>query len=209
MIGSVLSSNRIHELFKKKLRLISLVCMTCILLVILCPFVLTAIYYFLDISQSPVKSDVIIVLGGGGGRRANYATELYNTGYSQTIILSGYEGYMNLDIKILEEYGIPSSNIIINDKATNTYDEAQQVIAIMEERGVKSGLIVTDKFHTRRALATYQHVAYNQSIEFKVVSPDDSLIDPLNWWQSYLGDEIEQEIVKIPYYFVMYGVWSF
>ena len=179
-----------------------------VLLILSHPLWLPIVILCLDVSKTPRIVNTIVVLGGGSGRRSTYASELYHKGYAQTIIVSGYVGYMERDIRILQQQQIPNNNVIINDRATNTFNEAQQVIEILIHNNLQSALIVTDKFHSRRALATYRHIAHEQSIELTVVSPDDN-IDPSSWWKPVLKSSIVQEIIKIPYYWIAYGVWSF
>ena len=44
---------------------------------------------YLVVNQTPVKSDVIIVLGGGSRDRVQRAVELFRQGYAPALIMSG------------------------------------------------------------------------------------------------------------------------
>lgn len=150
---------------------------------------------------------MIIVLGGSSGSRETYAARLYHKGYAPTVIISGYADKMAYNLQILQENGVPESATIINDQATTTYDEAQQILEILIDLKADSALIVTNRFHTRRASATYEHVFAGYDIDLTFVSPDDD-VKAHNWWKSKSGGGIVLEYPKMLYYWLAYGVWS-
>ncbi|MCQ3930994.1 MAG: hypothetical protein DPW16_11100 [Chloroflexi bacterium] len=171
------------------------------------PLWLPKAYYYLDVSESPVPADVIIVLGGGDGQRETFASELYKQGYAPRILVSGDGSSMAYAIEVITEQGIPRSTLVINDQATSTYNEAQQVLKLLLQMDVESVLIITDKFHTRRALATYCHVFRSSDIDLTISAPDDG-IDGSVWWRSKYRKQIAVEYIKMPYYWLNYGIWS-
>ena len=170
------------------------------------PLWLPQIYKYLDVSEPPQKADVLVVLGGSYGRRETFAVELYKEGYAPRILVSGGDDEsLQQGLSIIRESGIPENALLVNDQATSTYDEAQQVLDLLLQTDAKSALIVTDPFHTRRALATYKHVFQGHNITLTIVSPDEN-IDPNSWWISGFKDEIMTELIKLPYYWLVYGV---
>lgn len=171
------------------------------------PIWLPAFYAYLDVSQSPKQADVIVVLGGSRGWRETYAAELYRQGYAPTVLVSGSLKTISYSLGFLKRGGVLTTDILVNDQATSTYDEAQQVLALLLERSAASALVVTDRFHTRRAAATYLHVVQGHSINVSFVSPNDG-VDVANWWNSRLRDRVVSEYIKIIYYGINYGVWS-
>lgn len=178
-----------------------------VLIVALHPAWLPAAYTFLDVSQPPRQADIIVVLGGGGTDRPELGAYLYQEGYAPRVLVSGYAGSMEYAVDIVAETGIPDSALLVNDTATSTYDEAQQVLAMLLDLDVSSVMIVTSPSHSRRALATYQHVFAGHNIELTIVSPDDG-IDASAWWKSERSRQITEEYIKMVYYFMAYGVWS-
>jgi uncharacterized SAM-binding protein YcdF (DUF218 family) len=168
---------------------------------------LPQIYSYLDVSNVPQPSNVIAVLGGGDPSRSQYATELYFDGFAPLILISGYTGTMEHTIDIIVQSNIPESSIIINNKVTSTFGEAEQILAILQEINANSALIVTNRFHTRRALATYHHIADGNDVNFTIVSPNDG-IKAESWWQLKHRTQIIAEYPKMIYYLLTYGVWS-
>lgn len=171
------------------------------------PFWLPGLYSYLDVSQSPQNADVLIVLGGAANRRANHAVVLYTQGSAPRVILSGHaDGDVYHALRLIQDH-VPEEAILINDQATNTHDEAEQVMEIMLEIDARSALIVTDRFHTRRALATFQHVFSGHDIELTMVAPENDF-DPTSWWQSRRSKQIAVEYPKMVHYWFVYGIWS-
>ena len=170
-------------------------------------FWLPGLYIFLDQSEAPRSADVIVLLGGSDNQRALYASQLYQEGFAPKVLISGQSVKMNYIVNLVVESGIPESAMLINDQATSTYDEAQQVLAILESVGVQSAIIVTNRYHTRRSRATYLHVFQEHDISLNFVSPDDG-IESATWWQSKYNAIIAEEYLKIPYYWLRYGIWS-
>lgn len=185
---------------------LSLVVLT-VLLIFGHPIWLPTLYTYLNVSQQPQPADVIVVLGGGDGQRERYAVQLYEHGYAPHVLASGHAETMGYAIKLIIEGGVPDSRLLINDEATSTYDEAQQVLNLLIEIDAQSALIVTDAFHTRRARATYQHVFSEHNIEITMVSPN-SEIEPSTWWNSKYSKLVTAEYAKMLYYWIAYGVWS-
>ena len=44
---------------------------------------------YLVVNEDPVQSDVIVVLSGDDGARTEFAVQLFNQGYSDTLLFSG------------------------------------------------------------------------------------------------------------------------
>lgn len=133
--------------------------------------------------------------------------QLYQQGFAPNILVSGYADTLPHSMNLISESGVPESRLLINDKATSTYNEAQQVLKLLIEADAHSALIVTDAFHTRRARATYLHVFGDHDIEIRMISPDPG-IEPSTWWNSKYSDFVVTEYAKMLYYWVVYGVWS-
>lgn len=170
-------------------------------------FWLPMLYTYLNKSQPAKTADIIVVLGGSNGRREAFALTLYNQKYAPKILVSGHRETMKNGLNLIEKSNLPKEALLINDQATTTYDEAQQILNRLIEIHAKSVLIVTDQFHTRRASATYQKVFQEYDIKLTFVSLETT-IDSKNWWQTGLRPFIELEYLKILYYWFAYGIWS-
>ncbi len=71
--------------------------------------------------------------------------------------------------------------------------------ALAAKNGWHSLLLVTDRFHTRRALRTFQTMAPNAIIA--VSAPDDSRYTPERWWTTEEGlVAVVTELLKLGFY---------
>lgn len=118
----------------------------------------------LVISKQPKKADAIVVLGGGIGEsgkagqgyeeRAEYAVELYKKGYAGHIVFSS--GYVRifketLVMKALAvSLGVPESAIILENRATNTYESAFFVKEVLGREGWHSIILLSSPYHMLR-----------------------------------------------------------
>ncbi len=110
--------------------------------------------------------DAIVVLGAAqyDGRpspqlvaRLDHAIELWNDGRSHLIIVTG--GKQQADrfteagsaAKYLEEYGIPTAAIALENAGSTTRESLIGVSEILDAKGMTSLLIVTDPYHSLRA----------------------------------------------------------
>jgi uncharacterized SAM-binding protein YcdF (DUF218 family) len=167
---------------------------------------LPGLYTFLDVTTPPKQADFIVILGGGrDGGRAQMAAQLYQRGYADYIISSGCDEGQCMDRRILSQGGIPDDAILEIRDATNTWNEAQQVLALLRVKGAKSAIIVTDSFHSRRAQATYQHLKGDRPMEFVFVAAPTFFM-PEGWWEQHSSSLIWDEYLKIAFYALRYGV---
>lgn len=116
--------------------------------------------------SKPVKSDCIIVLGCQVYgtvpspflmARLDEGLRLYNEGYSRHIIVSGAKGPGEgvSEAQAMRDYlvskGVDLSNIIIEDKSVSTEENIKFSKIKMDNMGFKSAIIVSNKYHLRRA----------------------------------------------------------
>lgn len=166
------------------------------------------LYRWLDVTGPPVQADALIILGGGAAR-AERAAEIYSLVKPDFVILSGSVDGIALKSQILEAAGIPQ-NVVYTVAADTfgTYDEAVQILELLQQAGAASALIVTDGFHSRRAMATYRCLTRSsqQQIVLHITGsiPDDRFE---RWWESkHSCDTVLIEWVKLMYYTARYGV---
>ena len=146
-------------------------------LLLLVPFVLLNYGKWLDTTEEPVKSDIIICLGGGTYHRITKSKELLNAGYAQKnlILLVGEDGeYNNRYIK--KNY--PNLPTVIDERPKNTVEEIRFIKQYMIEHNYKSALIVTDPTHSRRVslLNSLISVEGDGALSFRII---DSGVE---WW---------------------------
>lgn len=112
------------------------------------------------------KSDCIIVLGCSlYGKtpspflkgRLNEGIRLYNKGLGKYIIVSGGmgPGEKTTEASAMKEYlvkaGIPSEAVITEDGSINTRQNIRNSKGIMDSKGYKSAIVVSNSFHLKRA----------------------------------------------------------
>ena len=111
----------------------------------------------LTVDSGPVTADVMVVPGGFPDRAVR-AAELFKEGEAPKIIVSG-AGDNASNEKLLEKDGVPKADIILESKSHTTRENAEFTIALLHARHVKSAIIVTSWYHSRRALHCFVHYA--------------------------------------------------
>jgi len=151
-----------------------------ILLMAIVPFVY--VYNNLNVGEVPQESDVIIVPEGGGDDRARKSVELLKNGYADKIIVSPRIVTDSSDTA--ESYldaGATDEQLIYEYDSTSTWTNAVNSLAIMEERGYGSALVVTSDYHTRRTRLAFERVNDKEDYGFDLTyiasdSVEDSAI---------------------------------
>lgn len=147
---------------------------------------------YLNVGQPPVRADAALVLAGGlPGDRVLKAAELKRQGYVPLVYLSGptliYEtSECAVSIPFAVRHGYAESDFrCIPNEAYNTADEARVCCAELERAGVKSFLLVTTAFHSRRATGIYRRVCPKLAV-IPVVS-ESPLFQNDRWWKTREG----------------------
>lgn len=158
------------------------------------------------------KADVILIPGTSQPQLMEKAAELYFKGYAPYILPSGGYNYKTPLFKSEWEYlrtighklGVPDNIILKEDKAQNTFENAQFSWEVLQSLDIKveNVILVCKTFHSRRALMTYQFV-FPRDINF-YVSPvvDKRGISKDNWFRKEEGIRaVMSETSKIGTYF--------
>ena len=172
------------------------------------------------ILEAPLEhADAIAVLSGSAviRERVQFAAQLYKDGRAPRIILTNdnqqgswssaqqrnpffYEGAADLLISA----GVPRAAIeILLEPVSGTYDEVRLLRRYAEEHRLKSILVVTSAYHSRRALWTLRQAFANNGITvgLTVVPPGVQSPSPITWWLHIRGWQmVAGEYPKIFYY---------
>ncbi|MNJ30997.1 vancomycin high temperature exclusion protein [compost metagenome] len=121
-------------------------------------------------------ADVGIVLGAsmwgdrpspGLEERLRHSLEQYQAGKFKMFLLTGgldQEGYKYTEAEgmanYLEEHGVPREAMLLENKATSTYENLKFSQEIMKEHELSSALIMTHTFHGNRALEIAEVLGY-------------------------------------------------
>lgn len=152
--------------------------------------------------QEPRKADVIVVLGGENTSRVEQATTLYQDGYAPGILVAG-KNEAELIGRSLVAAGVPEVAVLYESASASTFENAVNSVAMLEQRNVKTVLLVTSWFHSRRAMSTFKFNA--GKIDIVSVPTESAHVKDMleNKW---LRRSVLLEYVKIFGYWLKYGI---
>ena len=159
---------------------------------------LTAAGSFLVEDDGIRKADAAVVLGGDTfGDRTLQAAELAKAGYVPLIYVSGpprLMGYESADeIQFAEQKGYSPAlfqDVHLRNYAETTRTEAQFMGQLLRDKGVKSILLVTSNFHSKRAAKLWREA--NPWLDVSVVPSVDPehYFTPTGWWKTRTGQKL-------------------
>lgn len=156
--------------------------------------VLGALGAYLVQADPPQKADAALVLAGDGwGYRILTAAQLDRDGFVPKVLVSGPDGaYGNhecdLAIPFAVKHGYPESYFVhMEHSARSTVSEAQAVLPVIRQMGLKRIIVVTSNFHTRRAGRIFRRLAPGLTI-LVVAAPDESFTAN-GWWHNRDGQK--------------------
>lgn len=171
-----------------------------------------AITQFLFIETPIEPVDMIFVFGNDWIETMDAVKDLYDRGISTQILISGHSAnkdrleseaqrFMRRGI----ELGIPDSAFILEHNATNTKENLEFSLPLIEERlgiaNISRILFVCKTFHTRRVLMTARNFLPQQVEYFFLPMIDERNIRRDNWWQDQIARErILAEVRRIGEY---------
>ncbi len=160
---------------------------------------------YLDVTQEPVKSDIVACLASRDIERIYKASELYRMGYSyrRIIILTGraydYENYIKKNI--------PRLRYILDEKSTRTSEEIKFIKQYMVKHNYKSVIIISDPPHSRRIkiLTKLISVKNDENLSYIFVGSNAPWWDPQKYYKSRTAvDRVISETLKILYTYINY-----
>ena len=177
---------------------------------------------FFVVDTATRGADAIVVLGGNSRTRIPQAITLLKNGYGKTILLTQPRRQQIKYKFIQSEYDI-AKLILKHEKihyatipslkpggATSTLEEAYDVANFLKRYRLHKIIIVTDAFHTHRALYTFQKVFRSEDIYTKVeVAPAFSHeYKVYSWWKSEQGltDYITEFFKFVIYFFTLWNI---
>ncbi len=175
---------------------------------------------FLDVTQEPSKTELLVCLGGGIYQtRIEKTLELYKNDFLTTnnIILTGYVNNPHeVKKKIIEDKRITyikektsnDLNIIFEKDLKNTVEEVRFVKNFMKENNIKSVTFISDPAHSRRISLFFEYLTgINGDFKYTVVGAEDKKWDEENYYKTkYSLNYSLTEVAKIFYGFIKYGI---
>jgi uncharacterized SAM-binding protein YcdF (DUF218 family) len=160
--------------------------------------------WFLTVDSGPVNADVMVLLGGGSHERYERAVKLYRDHAAPRIIVSGY-GDCEINRFLLANAGVPARVIQLENQSRTTQENARYTIRLLREQKVKRVIIVTSWYHSRRALASFEHYAP----EIRFYSRPSDTVAAIGGERHRTGSRARLEYVKLLGYWMYYGVSPF
>ncbi len=153
---------------------------------------LRALGDFLVFDEPPAAADIVVVLAGGyRGNRILRAAELVREGFAPRVLVSGTPYYDRSESELAIEFAVRRGYprvwfLALPSRARSTREEASIIMAELRRLGVRSFLLVTSDYHTRRARACFRQIA--DGMPFRTIAAsDEDFASP--WWRSRVGQK--------------------
>ncbi len=175
------------------------------LLVLLAAAALLYPQKFLCVDSGSVRADVMVVLGGGSHDRPERAAELFKERIAPRILVSGL-GDCTIYRRSLIQAGVPAQAIQMEVRSRTTRENAILAVNLLRHQGVRRVIIVTSWYHSRRALACFEH--YGPEIQFYSCPSYFADTRP-DWLRHGLSHRVYLEYPKLLGYWMCYGISPF
>jgi uncharacterized SAM-binding protein YcdF (DUF218 family) len=169
------------------------------------------------------KADAMVVLAGSSAyvERTRRAAELYREGRARLVLLtndgqlSGWSEETQSNPTFVERArgelvrgGVPGESIeALPPRVESTHDEAVLLREYAGARGIRSLVVVTSAYHTRRALWTFERAFEGTGVSVGIEHAATGLQTPRPeaWWLYPQGwKSVAGEYVKLVYYRLKY-----
>lgn len=165
------------------------------------------------------RADAIVVLSGSAtlSERVRHAARLYAEKRAAKILLTtddrqgGWSSaeqrnpyFHEIAISELNRLGVPTENIeVVRPPVSSTWDEAMALRDYAKAHNLRSILIVTSSYHSRRALFTFRNFFADGDTQVSI-DPVETGIQtppPATWWLHKRGWQLVLvEYLKLIYY---------
>lgn len=154
------------------------------------------------VEEGKANAEVIVVLGGDRGDRTSRALDLYAAKAAPRILISGFGDCWLIRDRIVRA-GVSTNALLMEPNSRNTKENAEFSVRLMRERHMKSAILVTSWYHSRRALACFR--SFGTNIEFSSFPAyDGSGTDPKP--HSNEVTRVVHEYFALVWYWVRYGI---
>lgn len=160
---------------------------------------------FLTVDSGPVKADVLIVVGGGQHERPLQAAKLFQQHAAPRILITG-AGDDQINRQLLLANGVPARAIEVESQSTTTRENALLTGKRLRAENVRSAILVTSWYHARRTQKTFEH--FVPGVKF-YSRPSYYGFDREDWTRCHLNKRMRLEFLKLPGYWLRYGINPF
>ena len=169
------------------------------------------------VSETLTNADAIVVLGGGLETRPFEAARLYQQNYAHKILIMNVKlgpttqlgiTYSEKDLtrQVLLKLGVLGSDVEdIGAGVASTYDESMAVRDWTRTNAIKTLIIPTDLFHTRRVRWIFRKELMGSGVQVHVRAVNPQEYGLTNWWTHEEGViAFQNEFFKSIYYHLKY-----
>lgn len=150
----------------KKKRIFPVMLGMVLLLMIYLAVTVVSIWQYASVDEKQ-SADTAIILGAGTAdgeispvfrERIHHGIWLYQNGYVDTLIFTGGvgEGNIRSDAWVAGQYaieqGVPEGAILLEEESVITQENIANAKKIMDEKGYRTAIIVSDPLHMKRAM---------------------------------------------------------
>lgn len=170
------------------------------------------------------QADALVVLSGSTSyvERALWAAQLFREGRAPRVLLTNDAArggwstaeqrnpyFVERAAEELRRAGVPAERIeVLPGTVDGTYEESVRLREYAAANGLRSLLVVTSGYHSRRALWTLRRVFATGGVEvgLSAAPPGPTTPRPATWWMSAGGWRVVAgEYLKFIYYWRHYG----
>lgn len=149
-------------------------------------------------------ADVIAVHGGSAGRTA-YGGELYRRGLAPALWHTGFPKGRPGITAAVEATGVPGGSFQYL-ATTSTWSDGSEIARAARAQGLHSVLVVTDWWHSRRALCADRRQLAGSGVAV-YFAPAPAPVGPDTWWRDpTMRANVLTELLKLGYYTLRYGM---
>ena len=142
---------------------------------------------FLVQADPPAKAPVAVVLAGDNhGLRILRGAQLQRDGFVEKVLVSGVPGIYglyesDLAVRFAVARGYPEAAFeALHLDYKSTQEEAHVIVGELKRRGIRSVLVVTSDYHTKRAGWIFRHTA--PWMEIRMIEAPDRYFRRDHWW---------------------------
>jgi uncharacterized SAM-binding protein YcdF (DUF218 family) len=158
---------------------------------------------FLIQGDNASPADALVILSGEEGERVLEAVTWYKQNYGRYMVFTVTDSedigenktYSQKLMRIAIDEGVPQDAMLLTDgEATSTVDEANAVLLLCKKRDIKSIMVITSSYHTRRTKVIFEDIFKDSEISVRVHPVEDGWYQPWNWffteegWQKTIAE---------------------
>jgi len=136
-------------------------------------------FFLLGIAQSLVVEDelqpadaIVVLTGSNSGNRIRTAAQLFQQGYAGYLVFSGFKVYPGtythtMMKKYAVDLSIPEDRILTAQahEEVSTFGEGLANLKILQANNIKTFILVTSSYHTKRAQYVYKTLIAQNNLD--------------------------------------------